>query len=177
MANQDLFEAGIFGLTPQGWIILDRRLYPAKDSAMQWVQRRTGRLARENPSARYRGSIVPVQSWLTLERVLADYEAKRLAGEPEFCDGRLPAHSTASAARGAAYTQRQGQYLAFIHYYTKLNGRPPAESDMQRYFQVSLPSVHQMLATLEQNGFIERSPGVARSIRLLLPREQLPDLQ
>jgi hypothetical protein len=34
------------------------------------------------------------------------------------------------------YTPRQGQYLAFIYYYTKLNGQPPAETDMQRYFRV-----------------------------------------
>jgi hypothetical protein len=28
------------------------------------------------------------------------------------------------------YTHKQGQYLAFIYYYTKINGRPPAETDM-----------------------------------------------
>ena len=74
------------------------------------------------------------------------------------------------------YTPRQGQFLAFIHYYTKLNGRPPAEVDMQRYFQVSAPAAHQMVVTLEKRGCIERIPGQARSIRLLLSREQLPDL-
>jgi Mn-dependent DtxR family transcriptional regulator len=47
------------------------------------------------------------------------------------------------------YTPRQGQYLAFIYYYTKLNGQPPAETDMQRYFRVSAPAVHQMVVTLE----------------------------
>jgi len=75
------------------------------------------------------------------------------------------------------YTLRQGQLLAFIHYYTKLNGRPPAEADMERYFRVSAPAVHQMVVTLEKRGFIERVPGQARSIRLLLPREDLPDLE
>jgi Mn-dependent DtxR family transcriptional regulator len=74
------------------------------------------------------------------------------------------------------YTIKQGQYLAFIYYYAKLNGRAPSEADMQRYFQVSPPSVHQMVVTLEANGLIERIPGQARSIRLLIPREQLPDL-
>ncbi|PYX56952.1 MAG: hypothetical protein DMG76_13280 [Acidobacteria bacterium] len=38
------------------------------------------------------------------------------------------------------------------------------------------PSVHQMILTLEGNGLIERTPGQARSIRLLIPREDLPDL-
>jgi repressor LexA len=75
------------------------------------------------------------------------------------------------------YTPKQGQYLAFIYYYTKLNGRPPAEADMERYFRASPPSVHQMIVTLAAHGFIERTPGQARSIRLLLTREQLPDLE
>lgn len=74
-------------------------------------------------------------------------------------------------------TEKQGQYLTFIYYYTKVNGRPPAEADMQRYFRVTPPSVHQMVLTLEANGFIERIPGQGRSIRLLIPREQLPDLE
>jgi hypothetical protein len=74
-------------------------------------------------------------------------------------------------------TAKQGQYLAFIFYYTKLHGFAPAESDMQNYFKVSPPSVHQMLVTLETNGFIERVPGRGRSIRVLIPREELPDLE
>ena len=77
----------------------------------------------------------------------------------------------------ARFTEKQGQYLAFIYYYTKVNGRPPAEADMERYFRVTPPSVHQMVLTLETNGFIERTPGQGRSIRLLIPREQLPDLE
>ena len=75
------------------------------------------------------------------------------------------------------YTPKQGQYLAFIYYYTKLNGRAPAEADMQAYFRTSPPTVHQMVMTLERIGLIERIPGQARSIRLLLPREELPDLE
>jgi Mn-dependent DtxR family transcriptional regulator len=74
------------------------------------------------------------------------------------------------------YTKRQGQYLAFIYYYGKIHGRPPSESDMQQYFRVSPPSVHQMILTLETHGFIERTPGQARSIRLLIPPEVLPGL-
>lgn len=76
-----------------------------------------------------------------------------------------------------AYTAKQGQYLAFIFYYTKIHGVAPAESDMQNYFKVSPPSVHQMVLTLEANGFIARIPGQGRSIRLLIAREELPDLQ
>lgn len=74
-------------------------------------------------------------------------------------------------------THLQGQYLAFIHYYTKLHRVAPAESDMQRYFEVTPPSVHQMVLTLERRGFISREPGRSRTIKLLVPREQLPDLE
>jgi Mn-dependent DtxR family transcriptional regulator len=74
------------------------------------------------------------------------------------------------------YTPRQGQYLAFMFYYTKLHGHAPSEADVQRYFKVSPPTVHQMILSLEKQRCIERIPGQARSIRLLLIREQLPDL-
>ena len=76
-----------------------------------------------------------------------------------------------------SYTQKQGQYLAFIYYYTKVNGRAPSEADMQKYFGVTPPSVHQMVVTLEAKGLIERVPGQERSVRLLVPREGLPDLE
>jgi repressor LexA len=85
--------------------------------------------------------------------------------------------ATIVCAMKLRFTEKQGQYLAFIYYYTKVNGRPPAEADMQRYFRVTPPSVHRMVITLELNGFIERIPGQGRSIRLLIPREQLPDLK
>ena len=74
------------------------------------------------------------------------------------------------------YTGMQGQYLAFIYYYTKLNRQAPAEADMQRYFQVTAPSVHQMVLTLEKLGFISRVPGAPRSIQLLIVADQLPPL-
>ena len=75
------------------------------------------------------------------------------------------------------YTEKQGQYLAFIYYYTKINRQTPAEADMQRYFQTTPPTVHQMILKLEERGFISRVPGQARSITVLLPPEQLPLLK
>jgi SOS-response transcriptional repressor LexA len=76
-----------------------------------------------------------------------------------------------------SFTDKQGQYLAFIHAYTLVIGRSPAEADMQRFFAVSPPSVHQMVLTLERLGFISRQPGLARSIKLLVLTETLPQLQ
>ena len=62
------------------------------------------------------------------------------------------------------FTEKQGQYLAFIYYHTKINGRAPSEADMKKYFRVTPPSVHQMVLTLETKGLIERDEGVvARS--------------
>jgi DNA-binding MarR family transcriptional regulator len=71
------------------------------------------------------------------------------------------------------FTQRQGQYLAFIHAYTLVNGRPPAQADMQRFFGVTPPTVHQMLLTLEKAGLISRRPGVARCVTVLVDRHHL----
>jgi SOS-response transcriptional repressor LexA len=76
-----------------------------------------------------------------------------------------------------AFTARHGQYLAFIHTYTLVNGRPPAEADMMRFFRVTPRSVHQMVLTLEQTGLISRKPGVPRSIAVLIDRSHLPELQ
>jgi repressor LexA len=75
------------------------------------------------------------------------------------------------------YTARQGQFLAFIHLYTKLNRRPPAEADIAQYFRISPPTVHSMVMTLHQHGMISRQPGEARSIRLLIDSAALPPLE
>jgi DNA-binding MarR family transcriptional regulator len=83
-----------------------------------------------------------------------------------------------SQKSGAArFTEKQGQYLAFIYTYSHIFRRPPAETDMQRHFQVSPPSVHQMIVSLERRGLIRRQPGVARTIELLVPPENLPILK
>jgi Mn-dependent DtxR family transcriptional regulator len=74
------------------------------------------------------------------------------------------------------FTKLQGQYLAFIVAYTKLNRRPPAEADLQRYFEVTPPSVHSMIVTLERRGLIRRTPGQARSIEVLVPVSDVPPL-
>jgi len=79
-------------------------------------------------------------------------------------------------AKPARFTAKQGQYLAFIWAYSQINRRAPAEADFQRYFRVTAPSVHQMLKTLDQLRLIDKQPGVARSIQLLVPPHELPVL-
>jgi DNA-binding MarR family transcriptional regulator len=78
---------------------------------------------------------------------------------------------------GPSFTDKQGQYLAFIDAYTRVHGRAPAEADMQRHFGVTPPSVHQMVLTLERAGLIRRQPGLARSIQMLVDPDRLPRLR
>jgi Mn-dependent DtxR family transcriptional regulator len=74
-------------------------------------------------------------------------------------------------------TKVQGQYLAYIWTYTKVNGRAPAEADIQRYSGVSPPTAHDMLKRLEARGLISREAGVPRSARILVPESELPRLE
>ena len=73
-------------------------------------------------------------------------------------------------------TDKQGQYLSFIYYYTKIHRKPPAETDFQKYFQTSPPTCHSMIKKLEERGFIRKTPGAPRSIELAIPRNEIPDL-
>ena len=49
-------------------------------------------------------------------------------------------------------------------YYTKIHGRPPAQTDMQRYFKVTPSTVHQMVLKLDQLGLLE-PPGLHPSLQ------------
>ncbi len=107
------------------------------------------------------------------ERRLARHRTDQISGHTD------QGSSTPSepAVPDTKYTPKQGQYLSFIYYYTKIHGRPPSEVDMQRYFRVTPPTVHQMILTLEARGLIERVPRKPRSVRLIVARADLPDLQ
>ena len=78
------------------------------------------------------------------------------------------------------FTPKQGQYLAFIDAYTRINRRPPAEADIKRHFGVTPPSVHQMILTLERAGLTDptrrtaqhRNPRPARAFAALLAHDQ-----
>jgi hypothetical protein len=72
------------------------------------------------------------------------------------------------------FTVRQGEYLAFIHSYTMKVGVSPSFEDIARHFGTAPPNVNGMIKTLERRGLLSRSPGVARSLRVLVPAEVLP---
>jgi DNA-binding MarR family transcriptional regulator len=75
------------------------------------------------------------------------------------------------------FTPRQGQYLAFIHAYTLVLGRPPAEADFRKFFRVTPPTVHQMILSLEKAGLIARQKNTPRSITLKITRNAIPTLE
>lgn len=76
-----------------------------------------------------------------------------------------------------SFTDKQGQYLAYIYHYTKLNAILPAHTDFQKYFQVTPPTVNQMINTLESKGFITKRSRAARSISLVIPTDLIPILK
>jgi len=82
-----------------------------------------------------------------------------------------PSVGRGSRGAGAGPTRRQKEYLEFIKRYMHRFGAAPAETDIQRHFLVSAPSVNQMIRTLERRGFISRDRNwlgqtVPRSIRV-----------
>jgi repressor LexA len=77
---------------------------------------------------------------------------------------------------GDRFTEKQGQYLAFIASYLTMHRRAPAEADLQRFFRTTPPTIHQMILKLEEKGFISRVPGQARSIKLLVDPDDIPRL-
>jgi len=74
------------------------------------------------------------------------------------------------------YTPKQGRYLAYIHNYTVLHGRPPAEAEISEFMGVTQPAVHTMVLALAKRKLISREPGAARSLRVLVPPEHLPSI-
>ncbi|MGI2171645.1 LexA family protein [Shewanella sp. MF05960] len=73
-----------------------------------------------------------------------------------------------------ALSVKQGQYLDFIYYYSKVNGYPPAQADIQKYFGVSAPTVHQTILKLEADELISRTPRESSSLKVLIKTDELP---
>jgi len=71
----------------------------------------------------------------------------------------------------ATFTVRQGEYLAFIHSYTTKVGVSPSLEDIARHFGTAPPNVNGMIKTLVRRGLLSRTPGAARSLRVLVPAE------
>jgi DNA-binding MarR family transcriptional regulator len=48
---------------------------------------------------------------------------------------------------------------------------------LERFFNLTAPSVNSMLVRLEKRGFIRREPGKARAIELTINPERIPPLE
>ena len=83
-----------------------------------------------------------------------------------------------STAPPGGPTRQQGQFLAFIREYILRNqaGVAPSHADLQRFFNLTAPSVNSMLIRLEQRGFIHRIPGQARAIEIIIQPDSIPPL-
>lgn len=75
------------------------------------------------------------------------------------------------------FTEKQGQYLTYIYLYTKINLRPPAQRDLERYFQVTAASVHSMITTLKNKKLLTSEQSKPRSLRILICNQLLPNLK
>lgn len=78
---------------------------------------------------------------------------------------------------GLKYSPKQGHFLSYIYYYTKIHKYSPSQFEIAKYFNVSLSGVNQMLQALEKKGLVEFEGGNSECIRLLLKRNELPDLE
>lgn len=63
---------------------------------------------------------------------------------------------------------KQQQILKFISGYVSSNNQAPTMSEIGRQFQMKSPaSVHANLTQLEREGFIKRTPNIARGIQVV----------
>jgi repressor LexA len=92
-------------------------------------------------------------------------------------DAVLPGNSPAATMPGGP-TRRQGQFLAFIREYMMRNhaGVAPTHAALQRFFNLTPPSVNSMLIRLERRGFIRRIPHLAQAIELTIEPDLIPPL-
>ncbi len=89
---------------------------------------------------------------------------------------RLRSSKRSATEMADRFTAKQGQYLAFIYNYTIMFGKAPAERELQRFFGTTPPTIHQMILKLAEKNLISRTPGQARSIRLLMDPHEIPRL-
>jgi hypothetical protein len=74
-------------------------------------------------------------------------------------------------------SRQRGRLLAYVFWYTKIHRRPPSESEIADFLGVRGPSAHRMILALEAAGCLSRTPGQPRTLRVLVPRDELPELE
>ncbi len=111
-------------------------------------------------------------------KVMMDAAVRAMSGSLRRIRSGGPVAEKAPPA-GAGPTRQQGQFLAYIRHYISGNsaGVAPSHADLQRFFNLTAPSVNSMLIRLEQRGFIRREPGQARAIELVVDPDWIPSLE
>jgi hypothetical protein len=109
-------------------------------------------------------------------RTVLDLLSRRLGPGVEGRPDGGPASARQSAPPAPPFTETQGQYLAFIHAYSRLSKEPPTEADVRRYFGVTAPAVRQMVAKLEKAGLLSRDPKAGGRLTVLLTPQSVPSL-
>lgn len=74
-------------------------------------------------------------------------------------------------------SRSQGQLVAYVYWYTKVHRVPPSENEIADFLGVRGPSAHSMILRLDARGILSRRAGQPRTIRVLLPREKIPELE
>lgn len=154
-------------------------------SVPQWAYQ-TARHYAERYDSSHGTGMIPASA--PLVRDIVDFWMQEFGLEPESIVAptrakRAKEKAPATSAKGSkgrqmtTFTHRQGQFLAFIYWYTKLHRQGPGELDMVKFFRVTPPSVHGMVVKLAALGLVTREPGVARSIRVAIPEEEIPKLE
>ncbi len=147
-----------------------------KSGTMKWLEMETGgvRVSSSRPE------VLPHKALLEKLHEAAERGRTSTPAAPEHTGPQSAAKLPASKpVKTAGPTRQQGQFLSFIAEYIKRNhsGVAPTHSALQKYFNLSAPSVNSMLQRLEQRGFIRRFPGLARGIELTTPAHMLPKLE
>ena len=93
-------------------------------------------------------------------------------------ESAAPAKRSSAMPPPGGPTHQQGQFLAFIREYMLQNhaGVAPTHAALQKFFNLSAPSVNSMLIRLERRGFIRRIPHQARAIELIVNLDWIPPL-
>lgn len=119
-------------------------------------------------------SEMPLEASYAMESAVKDIRAALAA-----LDAALPAAGPSAKLDPHGPTRRQGQFLAYIREYMLRNydGVSPTHAVLQRFFDLTPPSVNSMLIRLEKRGFIRRIPHQARSVELTIDPGLIPPLE
>jgi hypothetical protein len=84
--HEGLCDVGVIALGPAGWQVVSRRRFTNWGSALSWCESEGRRIGQRHCWARLRAALVAIDNprGETLDSVCAEYEIKRIEGDPHF---------------------------------------------------------------------------------------------